>query len=76
MTGHIADAIYNNANHVAESATAFMLVCFSHCISLSTTPAMIVEVVSTMQIISLLLASGASLFTIYKIKKELEDGNR
>ena len=70
----IGKAIYNNAPHVAESAIAIMLVCFSHCISLNVVPGLFASIIQALQFVALVMACTASAYTIYKIKKELDNG--
>lgn len=74
MIASISKAIYANAHYVAESATAFVLVCFSHCISLNVLPGLFASIIAALQFISLVMACTASAYTIYKIKKELDNG--
>lgn len=68
----VKSALWHNINYVLESTTAWGLVVFSHVIGLQVTHPIVVDLLPYVQLMSLILASFASCYTIYKIRKDLK----
>jgi len=69
---HLQDALNHNAGYILDSATAWMLVIFSHIIGSIVEDNSVAHILPYVQLVSLLFASCASALTIYKILKDLK----
>jgi hypothetical protein len=69
---HLHQVLDHNAGYILDTATAWMLVIFSHIIGDIVQYNPITNILPYIQLVSLLFASCASALTIYKILKDLK----
>lgn len=71
MIHRLTEAISHNSTYVLEAITAWVLVIFGNIVGRTVEHPVIVDVLPYVQLVSLILASCASIYTIYKIRKDL-----
>lgn len=64
-------ALWHNVNYVIETSFVWILVAFTHVLGMTPAQPVVIDILPYVQLVSLLLASAASGFTIYKIRKDL-----
>lgn len=69
---HLKEILWHNVHLIAADATIWLLAILSHLIGGAPVEVHIRDVLPVMQLITLCLASAASLFTIYKIHVEMK----
>lgn len=68
---HFKNVLWNDVQYVLGSVTSWLLVAIGHAIGLQVKVPLVVDVLPYFQVCSLVLASVASIYTIYKIRIDL-----